>query len=224
MKQTKLLAVFLWCFSSLLLASEINFIDVKGQGTVMVSPDFVSFTVYVEERGELVSKLHASAHSKILMIQSFLTDNDVSVQDIQAMQINLSPNVQYQGNRQVQDGFVLSQQIHIKLRQLDIYATVLDGLFRIGVNRMDSFNYALDNVDIAYATALNRALKNARSKAGSVAGAVGRQLGQVVSVQEIGGVPSLMRARGEMALMDAGNVMAGQLSVVANVQVIFHLD
>ena len=148
---------------ALLLVSNVyaaeRTISVRGSANIVVTPDLFRFSVYVEEKGELVSKLNAGVSEKTQQVVRLLKKYQVDNRDIQSMHVQLNPWYEHYQNGSRQRGFILSRQINITLRKLDDYSGLLDGVLKIGVTRIDGFSYEMDDKSQVYMQLYNELLK-----------------------------------------------------------------
>lgn len=210
-------------YGQVVLASDTDckVITVNGQGVVSSTPSLLDFSIYVEERGETASKLNDKVNFKSKQIIDLLTDTGVQHKDIQSMQVNLYPWYERDRNSQIQKGFVLSRLIKVTLRDFANYTSVLDGLSKIGTQRIDGFQYRAENSDAIYLRALELALDDANKRANKISKSLGIKIGKVVSVNEHSAyspVPEQMMMSNSRS-MDSAGFLPGQINTSAMVSV-----
>lgn len=199
-------------------------IRVSGQASIYSTPDLFQFSVYIEEQGELVSKLNAGVRAKSQSIVDLLLKSGVDEKDIQSMRVDLNPWFEQVQSQRLQKGFVLSRQVAVTLRNMDKYDQIIDGLLRLGANRIEGFNYVVKDPEQDYLKALELALADARHRADIIAASVGVKVGEVISVQEGSGYSPIPRARESMMMADSGGYLPGQVSTNAQVSVVYSLN
>lgn len=201
-----------------------NMIRVQGQGSVSDTPDLLHFTLQVEEKGELASKLYPKIEQKTSAIIDLLLRVGVIKQDIQSMNVNLQPWFSNYGGERQQKGFVLSQEIRVSLRDFNQFPAILDGSFKIGASGLYGVSYAIEDPHSQYLKALDLALENAKARASRIAKNIGRELGEVVQVNEQSGysprpqMAEVMSYRGK-----ADSMQPGSMAVNAQLDVFFRL-
>jgi uncharacterized protein YggE len=203
--------------------SEIRHLQVRGQASVASVPDMFHFDVYLEERGELLSKLNNVVSHKSAQIVKSLLDLGIEKRDIQSMRVQLSPWYEHKQSVRQQKGFVLSRQIKITMRDMGKYDLIIDGLLRIGATRIEGFNYALENPQGDYLKALELALGDAKTTASKMAKAMNLKVGKVLSMQEGSGYSPMPHARESLMKADSGGYMPGRISTNAQVTILFEL-
>ncbi|GGD52310.1 SIMPL domain-containing protein [Lacimicrobium alkaliphilum] len=198
-------------------------IRVVGQASVSKVPDLFQFSLYIEEKGPVISKLNDSLTDKTQRIIHSLIEQGVEEKDIASMQVQLQPWYEHRNGMTEQKGFVLSRTVHISLRALQLYDKVLDSVFKLGATRMDGFEYGFEDPQSLYLSALAMAVEDARGRAEKLAGAAGVKVGQVKSINEMSQYrPVPMMAESRMRVKGDAS-MPGQQAIDARVEVQFEL-
>lgn len=198
-------------------------IRVTGQASVSKVPDVFRFSLYIEEKGPVISKLNDSLTDKTGRIIHSLKEQGIEEKDIASMQVQLQPWYEHRNNMSEQKGFVLSRTVHITLRALQLYDKVLDSVFKLGATRMDGFEYGFENPQKLYLSALELAVEDARVRAEKLAAAAGVKIGKVAAINEVSQYrPVPMMAESRMRLQSDAS-MPGQQAIDARVEVQFEL-
>lgn len=215
----------LFSISVYAIENEQKVLGVMGTGSVASTPDMLRFSIYIEEKGEVASKLNGQLNFKTQQVVELLLDYDVAEKDIQSMRVDLYPWFERDRNTQIQKGFVLSRSIKVTLRDLEKYAAILDGVLKIGTQRIDGFQYEIENNENAYLSALDLAIKDAQKRANKMAGSLGVKVGEILSIQEHSQYsPQPERMRASMSMADSGGMMPGQLTISAQVALKFRIQ
>lgn len=199
-------------------------IVVRGFGETQVVPDTLSFSIYVKEKGPLVSKLYGTVNQKVGQILTILEKEQVAAENVQSMGLQVHPWYDYENRNRLQKGFELSRTIDVVLTDTSRLSYVLDYIFRIG--NLEVGNFALgtsDNADF-YEVALQKAMVDAKHKAKLLASNGGVSLGNITAIRESS--TSIDRPMTEMRLADsggAGQFVPGNISISANVEVVFSI-
>lgn len=223
MKYLFLGLVMVCCAFTSVAKEPLKQIVVNGQGAVYSAPEALSFSIYIEKRGESAGKLHSEVNSIGELLINQLVKNGVKESDIQSMQVNLRPWFEREQNTQVQRGFVFSRSINITLRNIASYPEVLDVVMRGGATRIDNFQYILKDPRAAYLTALESAIHDAQLRASKMAQVASIKLGSIVSIQESSFYsPPSAALKGRMAMQESsGGFLPGEMQTQANVSVVF---
>ncbi|GAB3017061.1 SIMPL domain-containing protein [Bowmanella dokdonensis] len=206
------------------LAADQRQVSVLGQASVSAVPDLFQFSLFIEERGPLVSKLNEIVSHKTANIVNFLLEQGVQERDIQSMHVQLHPWYEHRENGSEQKGFVLGRQIQVSLRKLELYDRVLDGVMKYGATRIDGFQLGFENQQDLYLNALENAVANAKLRAQRLAKSLDAKVGKVISVSEVSRyrpAPMMMEAR-KMSLDTVS--MPGEVAMDAQVEVQFELN
>lgn len=206
------------------LSRDNSQINVQGVGAVSVVPNAYSVTFVVEQHGATVSKLNTALQSDLHNVVSFLLEQGLAENDIQSMQVRLSPRYINSPEGRKQQGFTLSREIVITDKNIDNYDRVLDGVLKRGVERIQQFSFInISNTD-SYEQALIVAVKNAKQRAHILAKELGVEIGEVVAISESGGNMPLPVMRADAFAKEMSLSLPGQESVNARVNVTFNIN
>lgn len=203
-------------------------IEVTGVGTAYGTPDTATVEVGVDIQDADFSKAFESTNDVMAVVLDKITELGIASEDIQTTSIN----VWFEDNRDPQSGtptgeriYHVTQSMRIVVRNIDLIGDVISTAVDNGANQIFGLNFSFADTDGLETQARETAVDNARAKAQHLADLLGVELGDVVSVVELGsssGGPT--PARGGVSMMDAANVSPGQLSVSANVQLTFAIQ
>ena len=202
----------------------VSQIQVQGTGSVAVTPDAFSVTFILEQKGETVSKLNTQLQNHLNQLTDFLTEQGVPAEQIQSMQVRLSPWYENTSQGRKQQGFVLAREVSVTHNQINQYDRIIDGALKRGVTRISQFELVSQNQQDAYQQALINAISDAKSRAGIIASELDVSVGSVISVTQQHGGMVFSTGKARMAMADESAAMPGQQQIEANVNVIFALD
>ena len=221
--------VFLVClgvfFTSLQASAEKaaeQAITVSGSGSVDAVPDRLSFSIYIEERGEVVSKLYTKVNQKTQLLLAALKQEQVS--DVQSMSIQVLPWIEYQNQTRVQRGFELQRNIQVTLNDTELLGTLLDRLFRVGNVQISQFSLQVSDYQHHYQKALQTALRNAKQKAQMMAKTLGLKAGEALSIVEFSAQQHPIQEMSFKSSAPADAFAPGNLAISAAVEVVFALE
>ena len=219
------LAIVTACSSAPVIANSTpDTIVVNGQGATMVVPDTMQFSLWVEAEGNQLSPLKTQVDQITATILRQLQERDVKREDMRSFQVSIQPKYKREGDRTVQDGFRVSRQIDVTLRQTDNFDHLIDYALAQGVTRVGSIQYRLGDATEASQQALLSAVEDAHRKASLMAEYSQRELGAVVNIREqgSGGHQPMYRMAAESMSMDVSE--PGQQAINASVEVTFRLQ
>lgn len=170
---------------------------VSGEGKVVAVPDVAQFSFSVITEGdEDLADLQAENTEKVNGIISYLKDNGVEEKDIKTSNYNVNPRYTYfscvddgRGGCKPPEiaGYTVSQNVSVKVRDLDNTGGLLGGVVENGANSVSQLNFTIDDPDALKAQAREEAFTKAQEKAKSLAKAGDFKLGKLISVVEGGG-------------------------------------
>lgn len=196
------LFIFLMVLSgSKLLETFINYTEFKSQvpertiaisaeGKVEAVPDIATLNFSVVSQGKDARTIEDSNTKKMNDVIAFLKEQGVSERDIKTTNYNLSPQYDYsRSSDQIGVpypivGYVLTQTLTVKVRQLDKVGAVLEGAVSRGVNESGGVSFDIEDLDELKAQARAEAFSKAREKAEVLVAQSGTRIGKIVSISE----------------------------------------
>ena len=203
---------------------QLRQITVNGVGSAVSVPDQFNFTVVIEERGQSASELNQLVSEKTNQVVTLLQELKVDPKNIQSLQVQFNPWIEYNNQSQEQKGFILSRRIDISLDDLTLYDKAIDSVLQLKINRIEGFSYADSQAHQHYQAAIEQALLDAKNRASHMAEVLNLSLGKAVSITEQSQGQAL-RAEKTMAFRasaDSGS-LPGEMSTKAQVSVVFEL-
>lgn len=198
-------------------------IVVSGQGSTMVVPDTMQFSLWVDAEGHKLSPLKTQVDQITATILRQLQEREVKREDMRSFQLSIQPKHKREGDNTVQDGFRVSRQIDVTLRQTDNFDQLIDFALAQGVSRVGRIQYHLGDASEASEQALLNAVEDAHHKAKLMAEHSDRELGAVLNIREqgTGGNQPMYRMAAQSMSMEVSE--PGQQSISAAVEVTFRL-
>ncbi len=234
MKKSALTVILILIISLALpsLAEDRRTLAVQGAATVTLSAEYATLSVGVDTEG--VSVADAQAENARLMEQviAALRENGCAEEDMKTGVFNVYTSYAYSygegGAEKRTVVYHVSNSLVITVRDTGLVGTYFDAAGRAGANQMNSLTFHSSAESAAYDRALALACEDAKHQADLLAGALGVDVGGIVSVS----IPenTVIYARGagiakEAAADESGStaILAGDLSVSAAVQVVFEI-
>ena len=165
-------------------------VTVTGEATVAVAPDTAMIRLGVgtqEKTGREASEANAKQMTAVL---AAIKDTGVADRDIQTSRLSLQP--QYDPNKSGTarlTGFQATNQVTVRIREIDKLPGVLDRAIGAGANEMSGIEFVVSEQSKLLDQARDDAIADARRKAELYAKAAGAKLGRVVSITEEGSSP-----------------------------------
>ena len=199
---------------------------VDGEGRVASAPDMATLRLGAQAEAEEASQALDAASTAARALIEALRAAGVAEADLQTSELSLSPRYGY-GARSDEDvsGYVASNVVTARLRDLDALGTVIDAAAGAGANRIDGLSFGLTDPEAAKAQARGRAVADARAAAETLAEAAGLALGPVLRMEETGGGGGPVLADAMLRAEAASVPIAqGEVETIASVRMVFALD
>ncbi len=203
-------------------------VTVRGEGKATAAPDQVRLTLQVNVRGETATEAMRSASSKTQAVLALLKSFGVEEKNIQTSRVTVTPILDY--SRQIQPppivGYTSSNDFTVVFRgtQMDRVGEFMDRAVTAGATSFGSLQFENSKQRELEREALGKAAADARARAQQLARELGANLGPVISIAEtVAGRPGPVLMRSMAEGTTAAPVMTGELSIIANVDVVFEL-
>lgn len=219
----------LFVFSAPAWADEAAKLTVTGVGLATGVPDLATLNLGVTERRTTAGEALDATSSATSAVLQALVDAGIAEKDIQTSQLTLNPQWNYRasGGQEVNEivGYVASNMLTVRIRDITKVGSVLDQVSQNGANEFRGLIFGFAEPQSKEDDARSAAVKDAIRKAGVMAAAAGVELGSILSINEqIAGGGPVMMAEARMAADNSVPVAAGEVSLRANVQVVFALQ
>lgn len=219
-------------------------IDFSGTGEVFAAPDIAVMNLTEREEAKTVKQAQDVVTGKISKVLSFLKENGIADKDIKTNNYSSYPKYDYiyetditcgsqtcppRPAKQIITGYEVSQNIEVKIRNIDNTNIVVDGLGKIGITEMNGPNFAIDKEDALKAEARRIAINDAKAKAVVLAKDLGVQLVRIVSFSESGDSPMYAYKSGAMAMTadvaaaPAPQLPTGENKLTSNVTITYEI-
>lgn len=219
--------------------AEATGIAVSGTGTTSVKPDVALVNLGIQVTSTTVADARAKAATAMEALTKAVTSKGVADADIQTQSFNISP--QYgtaapaptgrPGTPEIV-GYTVSNQVQLKVRNLDSVSDVLDTAIAAGGNsiRVNGLQFTVEKPDQHLAKAREEAVQNAKARAEVLAKAAGVKVGKPRSISEAGGVfPQFDRLQAAPAAAPGLRpgvtpVLPGEEKLAVSVSVVFEIE
>ncbi len=200
-------------------------IRVSGEGRVEVAPDMATLMLGATAEAETAADAMSQTSEQVRAVLERLTAAGIEERDIQTSGLMLSPRWHHPENHQESPritGYIAQNTLNVRVRDLDILGDLLDDVVQDGANTFQGLSFGLNEPEPQKDEARRRAVADARRKAELYAEAAGVALGDVIAIAEPEQFGPPMPMYRMEAAMDSGvPVAAGELTLDANVTVVF---
>ena len=161
-------------------------ITVQGKGIVFGAPDVLRLDIGVEIRRSTVQGALEASNAAARKVTAALRRNGVAADDIQTSNLSISPDYDYRSSTPRIRGYVVSNHVRAKLRDLGRAGETIQAAATAAGNdtRIDGVSFDLEDDKALLDAARDQAFTDAKSKAERYARLSGRRLGEVASVVE----------------------------------------
>lgn len=202
-------------------------ITVTGEGTVTAAPDLATISLGVTTQGATAAEAMAANTAALTAVLDRVKAAGVEGRDIQTSTLNLNPNWAHGDGSSMPkiQGYVATNVVQIRVRDLGGLGFVLDAAITDGANTLNGISFGLAEPEPALDEARKAAVAAAKARAELLTGAAGVGLGRIVSISEGGGyMPPAPMFRMEAAMADAPvPVEGGEVGVTANVTITWEI-
>ncbi|TDE40764.1 DUF541 domain-containing protein [Antarcticimicrobium sediminis] len=201
-------------------------ITVTGEGRVEAAPDMATITLGVTHEAKEARAAMQATSEAVAKVLDRLTGMGIASRDLQTRDLSLSPlwsdpDPTGEKRRQI-TGFVASNTVSVRVRDLADLGGVLDAVIEDGVNDFNGLRFGVQESDPLMDEARKRAVADAMARAALLAGAAGVTLGPIQSIEAQGvGRPMQMAEMAMRASPGGAPIAAGEITVEAQVSMVF---
>lgn len=210
------------------LATPINGVrlDVVATGEVTRVPDQVTISAGVTSRAPQAQAALRDNAAQMERVRAALRRLGIADRDIQTGTISLHQDYERTAEGGRPSGYVASNQLNIRFRDVANAGRIIDALVAEGVNNVQGPMFGLENRDSAVDEARTRAIAVARARADLYARTLGTRVRRIIAISETG-QPGIIMGEARMAAQasDASTqIVPGEQVVGTTVHVTFELD
>jgi uncharacterized protein YggE len=191
MKSTLALILLTGCFAVCAHAQVVStrsIVSASGQATISVPPDTAKVDVTVTASGATAGAAASKDATQVTAVLTALTSLLGAGADIKTINYFVGPAYDNQGRPN--GSYNASSTLEITLTNLSLAGSVIDTAVGAGATSVGGVQFTLQNSDAAHNQALAAATVQAVGHANSMAKALSRTVGNVITVSEIGSVPT----------------------------------
>ncbi|MDA7966691.1 SIMPL domain-containing protein [Ruegeria sp.] len=229
MKTLAFLAAMMAAVATMPAHAEERRITVSGTGTALAVPDMATLTLGVTNQDKEASNAMQATSDAVAQILTRLDEMGLESRDVQTRDLSLSPvwsnsGISSGSQREI-TGFVASNRVFIRVRDLNNLGQIMDAVIRDGANDFGGLSFSVQEPKPLEDKARADAVADARDKAEQLAQAAGVTLGQVVSISDQAGGIRPVAQMSRLAQAESGvPVAGGEVSVAVNVSMVFEIE
>jgi uncharacterized protein YggE len=162
-------------------------VTVTGEATVGVAPDTAVIRIGVTSQEKTAREAGEANAKQMTSVLAAIKASGIAERDIQTSRLSLQP--QYDPNKGGTarlTGFQATNQVTIRIRDIENLPSVLDRAIAAGANEMSGIEFVVSEQSKLLDQARDDAIADARRKAELYARAAGVKIGHVISISEEG--------------------------------------
>ncbi|QEF96136.1 26 kDa periplasmic immunogenic protein precursor [Stieleria maiorica] len=204
-------------------------IIVNGTGEVSGVPDVAEINIGIVVEEDSAKAAVQANNFQMTRLLDFIKAQGISEKDIQTSSFSVSPRYQRSRNPDGEppkiDGYRVSNQVHVRVRQIERLGEVLDQVVSAGANQINGISFSISKTETLMDEARNKAIRDAQRKAALMAKEAGVTLGRIVEIRDHsgGGQPQPVRMMAMAEARSAVPIQTGEQSLSAGVQLTFSL-
>jgi uncharacterized protein len=203
-------------------------ITVNGEGRASAVPDMAVISIGVQTDGDTAAGALRENSAAMKATIDKLKELGVANKDIQTSGLSVNPRYDYKQDRSNPRiiGYVASNTVTVRLRNLDDAGAVIDQTVQSGANSLGGISFVFADPKPLYAAARKDAVKDAKAKAELLTEAAGVDLGRLMTIQDgyaRSPSPRPMQARMAMEADASVPLAAGESSVTASITLIYEI-
>ena len=204
-------------------------LSITAEGSVNREPDIAFLNAGVQTQGETAQTAMSANATAMNGVFEALEAANVDRKDMQTSNFSLQPQYDYSNRSNGQPprlpGYQASNQLTVRVRDLDNLGQTVDALVGAGGNTFSGLRFALEDDRAAKNAARDIAMKEAISRAELYAAASGYEVARIVTLSESGGYrpqPMAMMAQARSS-ESATPIASGEVGYSVSVNVTFEL-
>jgi uncharacterized protein YggE len=201
---------------------------VSGEGKVSVTPDIVTLSLGIQAQAATVAEAQSQAATAMSAVMTALADNGVADKDIQTQYFSISQVTRWDDtkNEQIVIGYQVNNMVTAKIRNVENAGPIIDAVAAAGgdYTRINNISFSVDDPTPYYEQARQKAMDDAKAKAGQLASLAGVSLGKPTYISEGSVTPPIIYRDAGMAAVPAPTttpVSPGEIELTLDVQVAY---
>lgn len=179
-----LISVIVVALAAYALYANAPTVSAQGSSSLKVQPDEISVNVFIETKNATLQEAQQRNSEIRESITTKLLDMGVDESQIQYVNYNSYPWVEWENGKSKDKGFIVHQEMVIKVASFSKVPRIVDKIIESGgLISSISFELSQERQNEYKTEALELASKNAREKAAAIARGQDRKLGKLISLK-----------------------------------------
>jgi len=201
-------------------------ISVVGAGRITAVPDMATIMVGVTHEAQVAGAAMQAVSVSVAQVLVQMSTKGIDARDIQTQRLTLNPVWSDRSSSASQrakiTGFVASNSVLVRVRDLDRLGEILEAVIADGANEFNGLRFSVQDPEPLIKDARRKAVADAMSRASQLAEAAGVDLGEVKSMTEQGG--NRPRPMAMEAARSSVPVAPGEITLSVSVSMVFEID
>lgn len=206
-------------------------ITISANGHAFIVPDIALIRLGVTAEGFDIGKITEENTGKMNKIIGEIKTIGVEDKDIKTTNYNLSPRYDYSRGSRIFQGYTLTQQISVKVRDFAKIGDILSRATNSGANLIGDFQFTIEDENSAKQLARADAIQKAKGQAESIAKQSGLSLGKILNIYEGSLYSSSDYAANKAAVevlgmggsIEAAEIQPGQQEISVSVSLVYEI-
>jgi uncharacterized protein YggE len=205
-------------------------VSVSGTGEVAAEPDLAHVTLGVEARKPALADARSEVSATVERVLALCKSLGIDPKRVNATRVQIQPEYSWneKDRKRVLLGYLVSRQVQVELRDLELLGTLLERAVDAGVNQVNDPVLDSSRRKDLERDALAKAVEDARLNADTLARAAGASLGPVRTLNGATSSPPVPMYRRQVAMADAAmapeaSYQAGEMKFSASVNAEYDL-
>src|SRR5262245_5828619 len=171
----------------------------QGEASVKRAPDQAVVSISAEARAPRSAEAQRKAADAMTALQAALKNLGLPADAIKTTNFSLTPDMEYAGGSARVKGYIVSNQIEVRVDAIDKISDVLDAAGSSGATTISGLRFDIKDRSAVEREALRLAVQDAMQRAQAMATGAGRTLGPILRVEEHRAVTPVPREMMTMA-------------------------
>ena len=163
-------------------------VSVEAEGRVASRPDTMTITAAAVTTGATAAEAVADNNALAQRLIAAMRAGGIEARDLRTTHFQVRPSFENERDAQGRPprilGYVVTNAIEVRLRNLENAQSLISRLFEAGANSVDGPRFSLADDRAARRAAERNALEEARAEAENYAAAMGRRVGRLLRISD----------------------------------------
>lgn len=159
-------------------------ITVEGTADASAIPDIATVTVGIDTEGADVATAQAENSTSMNALIEKVKALGIESRDVQTSYYNVYENTEWDGETYVSKGWIVSNQITVKVRNNELVSTMLDVAGQNGATNISGPSFEVEDTEDLKNEMRLAAIADAQTKAAAIAQGLGIELKRVIGFSE----------------------------------------